>query len=147
MSRELPDKNILKIVFDTNIYISAFLKSGFSRELFNLAVQKKIKLFSSSDILLELENKLQKKFQVEDNDIKIFIAIISQVAEIVKPEKKLKIVKTDPKDNIILECAVAAGAYLIITFDKHLLKLKKHQKIGIVHPKTLRWIMPDILER
>ncbi|KKQ18823.1 MAG: hypothetical protein US31_C0001G0010 [Berkelbacteria bacterium GW2011_GWA1_36_9] len=147
MLKELPAKNVLKIVFDTNIYISAFLKSGFSRELFNLAIEKKIELFSSADILLELENKLQKKFKVKDSDIQVFTSTISQVAKIVKSEEKLKIIKTDPKDNIILECAVASGAYLIITFDNHLLKLKKYQKIGIIHPKTLRWIIPGILEK
>lgn len=139
MSSESPVKNILKVVFDTNIYISSFLKSGFSREIFNLGLEGKIKLFYSESILLELENKLREKFQVKEPEIKLFILTISQVAEIIQPSCKLDIVKTDPKDNIILECAISAKANLIVSLDKHLLRIKKYQKIGIIHPKTLSW--------
>lgn len=143
MSSELPAKNFLKVVFDTNIYISAFLKSGFSREIFNLALDGKIKLFCSESILLELERKLREKFQVKEPEIQLFISTVSQIAKIIQPSYKLNIVKADSKDNIILECALAAKANLIVSFDKHLLKIKKYQKIGIVHPKTLVWIIPE----
>lgn len=147
MLSESPDKDRLKIVFDTNIYISAFLKSGFSRELFNYAIEKKFEIFCSKVILLELENKLRKKFKIKDQDINLFILTISKVAKIVFPSQKLSVIKTDPQDNIILECALASDANLIISLDHHLLKLKNFQKIGIVHPKTFRWIMPDIFNK
>lgn len=147
MSSESPDKDRLKIVFDTNIYISAFLKSGFSRELLNCALEEKFEIFCSSAILSELENKLRKKFKIIDQDINLFILTISKVVKVVSPSQKLMIVKVDPQDNIILECALAAEASLIISLDKHLLKLKKFQKIGIVHPKTFRWILPDIFKK
>ena len=143
MSNESPAKNVLKIVFDTNIYISGFLKSGFSREIYNLALEGKIELFISQEILLELKKKLKEKFRVKEADIKIFISVISQITKVVLPSRKLRIVKADPKDNIILECALEAKANLIVSLDKHLLKLKRFQKIGVVHPKTLRWILAD----
>ncbi len=143
MSNGSPARNILRVVFDTNIYISAFLKSGFSRELFNLALEGKIKLFCSQAIILELEKKLKEKFQVNNTEIKLFISIISKIAEVSSPSRKLRIVKADPKDNIILECALASGANLIISLDKHLLKIKRFQRIGIIHPKTLHWSVPD----
>jgi len=139
-------KSDLKIVFDTNIYISAFLKSGFSRELYNLVLEGKIELFISQEILLELKKKLKEKFKVKEVDIKLFISVIYQVAKVVLPSRKLKIVKADPKDNIVLECAFAAKANLIVSLDKHLIKLKRFQKIGIIHPKTLRWIAPEIFD-
>lgn len=144
MSSESPVKK-LKVVFDTNIYISAFLKSGFSRELSDWAIQEKFELFCSEEILLEFQEKLAKKFKAGQQDINLFISTITDVAKIVKTAQKFKIIKADPNDNIILECAIASDAQLIISLDKHLIKLKKFEKIGIVHPKTFRWIMPDIL--
>lgn len=147
MSSKSPAKNALKIVFDTNIYISAFLKSGFSRELFNLALEGKIELFSSSEIFLELKNKLKEKFHVKEADIELFISTVSQIAKVVLPSRKLKIIKADPKDNIVLECALAAKANLIVSLDKHLIKLKGFQKIGIVHPGALVWILPNEFEK
>ena len=134
----------LKVVFDTNVYISAFLKSGFSRELFNFALSGKIGLSISQEILEELKEKLSKKFKVSDSDIELFIRTILQIAKLVSPSQKLKIIKNDPKDNIVLECAQEARANLIVSSDRHLLKLKRYQRIGIVHPKTLSWIIPDI---
>ena len=38
----------------------------------------------------------------------------------------------DPDDNRILECAVAAGSDIIVTFDKDLLRLGEYGGIEIV---------------
>jgi len=141
MSNGSPNK--IKIVFDTNIYISAFLKSGFSRQLFNLSLLDKFDLFISPLILSELQGKLRKKFKIQEADIQLFSATIAQIAKKVFPVQKIEVIKIDPADNIILECAVEAEANLIISNDKHLLKLKRYRNIGIIHPKTLAWTLPD----
>lgn len=47
----------------------------------------------------------------------------------------IDIIKVDPSDNIILSCALTAGAQYIITGDKHLLSLMTFQKIRILKPK------------
>ena len=59
------------------------------------------------------------------------------LAEVVQPAGALSVVKADPDDNRILECAVAGQAALIVTYDRHLLQLKRHELIGIVHPQDL----------
>lgn len=41
----------------------------------------------------------------------------------------------DEPDNRILECAVAAGAEVIVTGDNHLLKLKRFRNIAIMGPR------------
>lgn len=143
MSNGSPDRIKIKIVFDTNIYISAFLKSGFSRQLFNLSFLDKFDLFISPQILSELRGKLRKKFKIKESDIQLFSATMTKIAKKVLPTKKIEVIKIDPADNIILECAIEAGANLIISNDKHLLKLKRYRNIGIIHPKTLVWTLPD----
>jgi predicted nucleic acid-binding protein len=52
------------------------------------------------------------------------------------PRITVDAVKDDPEDNIILECALAAGVEYIITGDPHLLKLASFEKIIIISPAT-----------
>jgi predicted nucleic acid-binding protein len=42
------------------------------------------------------------------------------------------VIKADPDDDRILECAVAGGADLIVSGDHHLTRLKNFEGIGIV---------------
>ena len=52
---------MIKVVLDTNIYISGFLFGGNSREILNLITEGKLQLFISDDILLELKSVLQRE--------------------------------------------------------------------------------------
>jgi len=61
-----------------------------------------------------------------------FISLLIEIATLVEPKKKLKVVKDDPQDNKFLECALEAKADLIVSGDKHLLKLKEYEGIPIV---------------
>jgi predicted nucleic acid-binding protein len=42
----------------------------------------------------------------------------------------------DPNDDMVLECAVRAGAKAIVTGDKDLLTLGEYEGIRIVTPRT-----------
>ncbi len=59
---------------------------------------------------------------------------IEELGEMVIPEKRIIVIKKDPDDNRILECALAADADLIISGDNHLLELMKYKNIQIVSP-------------
>lgn len=56
---------------------------------------------------------------------------------IVTPKIKVDAVKEDPDDNKIIECALESNAEYIISYDKHLLKLKEYQRIKIVRPEEI----------
>lgn len=60
---------------------------------------------------------------------------IVSISGLVKPTKKLDIVKDDPDDNKILECAIAGKVDYIISNDEHLLKLKEFEGIPIIKPE------------
>lgn len=136
----------MKLVLDTNVYIAAFLGKGLALNIFRLGQRKKVQLFTSRFILDELKGKLASKFKVEKSLINDFLRLVQQSSVVVKPKQTLKVIKKDPEDNKVLECALEAQANLIISMDRHLLKLKSYGKIGIVHPKTLTWIIPKILD-
>lgn len=140
---------MLKIVFDTNIFIaSAFEPNG----LCSLIIQETIKpkaeyqVFISTDIAIELFEKVSKfnKKGILSDVIKKKLIFISSLANIVKPTEQILAVPNDPDDNKILECAVASKADLIVTMDKDLLKLKRFRNIGIIHPKTFFYMLPDL---
>lgn len=122
---------MLKVVFDTNVYISSYVApNSKSEEIFFLAKRGKFKLFVSPAIGMEVANKLRKKIGTSEDEVQRVIRQIGKVAEVIKPQIKLKVLNDEP-DNRILECAVAAEANIIITGDKHLLKLKNYEGIGI----------------
>ena len=60
---------------------------------------------------------------------------IVSLATIVKPGEKIDMVKEDPDDNIVLECAKAGKVDFIITQDNHLLKLKIFENMPIITPE------------
>jgi predicted nucleic acid-binding protein len=48
------------------------------------------------------------------------------------PTEALDVVKDDPDDNRIVECAVASGSDCIVTGDNHLLRLGEYAGIKMV---------------
>lgn len=125
-----------KVVFDTNIYISAIIFGGNPRHCLDLAREKDIQLYSSRIILLELAEKLREKFKWDDEDILEALEGVLVFTKIVMPKHKVNIIKADPEDNFILECAEAADADYILSGDKkHLLILKNYKGIPIISAK------------
>jgi uncharacterized protein len=121
----------VKVVFDTNVYISAFISPGSkAEEAYLLAVDGRVKLYTSVAVLTETAKKLREKFLWDDLRITAALKQISRVATVLRPVCRLNIL-SDAPDNRILECAEEAGADLIVTGDKHLLRLKQFKGIGI----------------
>lgn len=132
---------MLRVVFDTNVFISALLFGGVSRDILNLARQREITLVTSPSILRETAKKLREKFKWPEHNIQKLLRQTSHLAELVNPKESLQIIKPDEPDNRILECAISGKANLILSGDKHLLKLKKHQNIPIMKPAYLKYLM------
>lgn len=122
-----------KVVFDTNIFISAILFGGNPQEILEYAREKNIQLVSSPQILLELARKLHEKFEWREEDVHEVINGIGVFAQIVRPKKKVDKIKDDISDNRVLECAKEGKAHFIVSGDKrHILPLKKFGKTRIV---------------
>ena len=137
----------MKVVFDTNIYISAFvIPGGNAEKAYLYAIDGDFELCTSVAILTELARKLDEKFGWEKQKIVQLIISVSDIATVLKTTPRLKVLSDDP-DNRILECALKAGAGFLVTGDKHLLKLRNYENfeimklsnfLGIVQQKTNR---------
>ncbi len=122
----------MRVVFDTNIYISAFAIPGGSAEEAHLkAIQGEFELFTSVAILTETARVLQVKFDWDEEKVRHAIQEISQTATVLRPRPTLHDLKDEP-DNRILECAIAAQADSIVSADRHLLALKRHANSAIL---------------
>jgi uncharacterized protein len=134
----------LRLVFDTNVYISAFVIPGSRSDLaFRLALRGAFELAASREILAELRGKLASKFGLKQTELDRVERTILGVAVLVEPEVELGVLEDEP-DNTILECAVAAEASAIVTGDRHLLRLKTYEGIGIMTVSELLYAFPEI---
>lgn len=133
----------MRLVFDTNVYISAFVVPGSKSELgLSLAARDLFELVVSSEILTELQNTLISTFGYSPETAEEVRREVTGVAIIVEPETRLAILDDEP-DNRILECAVASGAVAIVTGDKDLLSLKSYEGIGIKTVVELLYSFPE----
>lgn len=124
----------MKIVLDTNVLMSALIKKGKPRTVL-LATIRRHNLILSRKILEEFaETTTDPKIQkyAGEQDIARFLRDIANAAKIVKVKSKLKVVKQDPDDDVILATAYDGNADYIVSGDKHLLKLKEFRGIKIV---------------
>lgn len=122
----------MRAVFDTNIFISAFvIPGGNAEEAYLQAVCTTFELLTSIAILTKTANKLRTKFEWSDERVAKLVGSISKTATVLKTEPHLHVL-TDEADNRILECAVLAEADFIVTGDKHLLSLVHYQDTLII---------------
>ena len=96
----------------------------------------------TSPVLLdELDEKLRAKFEVSPSDAELIRLRLEASALIVEPDFSLAVIKDDPDDDRVLECAVAGKADHIVSGDRHLLKLCAYEGIPIM---TARQFMDAI---
>ena len=123
---------MIRVVLDTNVYISALMFGGLPGSLLDLALLQSFLPIISPALLDELDEKLRLKFAIGAEDAAIVRAKLENVAEIVKPDTALHVIEDDPDDNRVLECAVKGNTDYIVTGDRHLLKLGSYKAIPIV---------------
>lgn len=122
-----------RVVCDTNILISALIfPGGPPDEILKRARIGEIDLCISPFILDEFERVLREKFQYSESEVKQRSERIAGISTLIVPSERILVIDEDESDNRILECAIAAKAYFIISGDKHLLALKEFGNIKIV---------------
>lgn len=122
----------MKVVFDTNVLVSALALPGGQGDLaLRKIVDGEDSLALSKPILDELLFVLGRKFAHDGEALARVAVFLSDLAEFVEPEETLAVLADEP-DNRILECAVAAGARVIVTGDKAMLSQGEHDGIRVI---------------
>jgi putative PIN family toxin of toxin-antitoxin system len=123
------------VVVDTNVFISAFLHP--ERPLFQIlqqATQGRYQLLTSPPIVQEVGRILRERFEIADRMRIGRLKVLVKAAEMITPLITLNVITADPPDNRILECAIEGKADLIVSGNRHLLKLKIYEGIPVVRP-------------
>ena len=121
-----------RVTADSNIYISALLFGGPPDDILKLAEQGEIHLSISGAILDEVSRVLRDKFRLSPEELQMALTRIEGMTENVNSTQTVDVVKEDPTDNRILECAQAGKSEYLVTRDKHLLQLGTVQGTKII---------------
>jgi putative PIN family toxin of toxin-antitoxin system len=125
----------VKVVLDTNVLVSALVfPGGLPEQVYGLALEGEIDLVTSSPLLIELARVLAVKFGWARSRIDRALTQALRVAELVEPTATINEVRADPADNRVLEAAAEGKADVIVSGDRHLLRLKAWRSISIESP-------------
>jgi putative PIN family toxin of toxin-antitoxin system len=121
----------LRLVLDTNVFVSAALKpEGLQRTTFLLATTKPARFYVSAPILEEYAEVFSRPELMIRRGLRLqLLQLIKNRSHMIVPSRRLD-VTSDPDDNIFIECADAARAdYLITGNQKHFPPFWKSTKI------------------
>lgn len=130
-------KEEIKVVIDTNVFVSALIgKSQTLLRLYNAFIDSEFTPILSLPLyleLLEVINRPEVNRYFRPGEAERLKELLSIDTIFVVPTHEINVCP-DPEDNLILECALE-GADFIVTGDKALLDLKSFHHIPILTPK------------
>jgi uncharacterized protein len=123
----------LRVVFDTNVIVSAFITRGASFEVFEHCLSSH-KNFISPHIRNETESVLSEKFSFPSTKVEEVLSYLDNHLGSVETSPIEEPVCRDPSDDLVLACAEAAQADCLVTGDEDLLVLGEFKGTRIIRP-------------
>jgi len=133
-----------KVVLDTTVLVSALLnpvEGGASYDLLRQADEGSFELILSDDILEETAQvlltgkRLRQRYRYADEDVVEYCREPARfAAEVLSDVPEIRVVR-DPNDDMILACAIASDADVLVSRDKDLLSLGSYEGVAILTPE------------
>jgi putative PIN family toxin of toxin-antitoxin system len=138
----------LKVIYDTNIMVSAALKPGsIPASLVALAMGKQVRLFLSPPILEEYTEVLKRpKFRLDSDAVNDFLRDLTRAATMVRPTQRVSKSRDEP-DNRFLECAQKARADYLVTGNKRHFPAPAFEGTKIVSPAEFARTIAEQISR
>jgi putative PIN family toxin of toxin-antitoxin system len=127
----------VKVVLDTNVFISGIFFSGPPNKILKGWRDGRFTLVLSPEILEEYQrvaDTLSKKYPPVD--LTELLELIVVEADMIQAGPLKEPVSADPDDDMFIACALASGAKLIVSGDKHLLDVDGYDGIEVLKPKA-----------
>lgn len=121
----------MNVVVDSGIWISALQFGGIPLR----AVQKALavdRVVYCDEILIEITRVLTEKLDWEDKRARASLRVYLYDAVRVPIRGDVRGLCRDPKDDMVIECAVNGDARIIFTGDKDLLTVEEYKEIRIL---------------
>jgi len=126
----------MNIVLDTNVFISGIFFSGPPYKILKAWKNSQIQIVLTQDILEEYQRVAELLAeQFSTIDILPIIQLISIHGLFVKADQFDAPVCEDPDDDKFLECAIAGNVKIIVSGDKHLLRVSGYRGITVLKPR------------
>lgn len=134
----------MRVVLDTNILISAFIfPGGVPEAVYRVVLERRATLVSSPTLLAEFGRVTSEKFGWAPEQAEQAVAQIVRIGDIVRPTLKVRVINEDPADDRVLEAALAGMADVIVSGDRHLLRLGTWREI-VIEKAVAFLTRPDI---
>ena len=127
----------MKIILDTNVFISGIFFSGPPYQILDAWRDGKVDIVLSEEIFAEYQRVAKElSRQFKEVDISTFLDLITVNAIwVVTPQLPFN-VSADPDDDKFLSCALAGKTKIIVSGDKHLLAVSGYRRIEVVKPSS-----------
>jgi len=127
-------KEIIRVVLDTNVLISALLFTGESSRVFQLWQDRKIIPVICPETFAELRAVLRyPKFNLADPEISDIIqSEILPYFDVIDLVQEIRNVCRDPQDDKFIACAISAGVDYLVTGDRDLADMKRYKNVRII---------------
>ncbi len=127
----------MRAVLDTNVFISGiFWEGNFCSQIIDKWRNGRFQLVSSPRLVEEFVETLRSfKISMDEELIEEWKNLIIETSIMVDPIAAINAVKDDPEDDKFIEAAIYGEADFIVSQDKHLLKLRKYNKVKILNPE------------
>ncbi|MGH2853969.1 MAG: putative toxin-antitoxin system toxin component, PIN family [Solirubrobacteraceae bacterium] len=130
----------LRVLCDTNVLVSAFVAGGPPSRVIEAAIDGRIELVLADPVLGELERVLGVKLGFEPERVREIRVFLSDLASerVGAPKQSPQPLTGDRDDDVILACAVARRADVLVSGDhRHLLPVCEYRGVRIVTPQAL----------
>jgi putative PIN family toxin of toxin-antitoxin system len=127
----------VKIVLDTNVFISGVFFGGPPYQILDAWRHWKIEIVLSQDIFDEYQRiatELSRQFK--GIDISVFLDLLTVKAIWVFAPRIPFSVSTDPDDDKFISCALASRTKVIVSGDKHLLNISGFRGVEVLTPRS-----------
>lgn len=128
----------MKVVLDTNVLVSGLIFGGTPGRILSAWADGEVSLVISPEILEEYRRvggELSKDREHLEEALESLLAVLAVNATIVNAPPLPAPVCEDPDDDMFLAAALAAEARVIISGDKHLLRVSGWQDIAVLKPR------------
>jgi len=126
----------VKIVLDTNVFVSGVFFQGSSYQILKAWRDGKVQLVISQEILEEYQRVGETlAYQFPGVDLGPILELLTLKAELTQAPSLPEPVCDDADDDKFLACAFASNSEVIVSGDKHLLKVSGYCGINVLRPR------------
>jgi len=125
----------LRVVFDTNVLVSAIGFGGKPWDCLVLAFVGDVDMVTVEAAIAEFERVLgYDRLPFTEAEQEQYPALIRAEATVVDPDASVQVIDDDPDDDLFLEIALESEADYIVSGDPHLTDLGAFRGVDIVSP-------------